>query len=67
LRHPVGETGIDIAGVTPCGCGYVLWAADEKELLQTADLHVRTAHPELVGTLSPLELARPAVADEVAA
>jgi predicted small metal-binding protein len=41
---------IDIAGVIRCGCGYVLWGEDEEELLQNADLHVRSAHPELVGT-----------------
>jgi hypothetical protein len=50
----------DIAEVIRCGCGQALWAEGEQELLQTADLHVRSAHPELVGTLSPLELARPA-------
>jgi hypothetical protein len=58
---------IDIAGVIRCGCGYVLWGEDEEELLQNADLHVRSAHPELVGTLSPLELARPPAAEEAAA
>jgi hypothetical protein len=57
---------IDIAGVIRCGCGHVLWAEDEEEILQSADLHVRIAHPELVGTLSPLELARPAAPDEAA-
>jgi hypothetical protein len=58
---------IDIAGVIRCGCGYVLWGEDEEELLQNADLHVRSAHPELVGTLSPLELARPPADEEAAA
>ncbi len=58
---------IDIAGVIRCGCGHVLWGENEEELLQTADLHVRIAHPDLVGTLSPLELARPAAPDEAAA
>jgi len=58
---------IDIAGVIRCGCGYVLWGEDEEELLQNADLHVRSAHPELVGTLSPLELARPSADEEAAA
>lgn len=57
----------DIAGVIRCGCGHVLWGEDEEEILQTADLHVRIAHPELVGTLSPLELTRPAALDEAAA
>jgi hypothetical protein len=58
---------IDLAGVISCGCGHVLSVEDEEELLQTADLHVRIAHPELVGTLSPLELAGPAGSDEAAA
>jgi len=57
---------IDVAGVIHCGCGQVLWGEDEEQLLQDADLHVRTAHPELVGTLSPLELACPAATDEAA-
>jgi hypothetical protein len=58
---------LDIAGVIRCGCGHGLRAEDEEKLLQAADLHVRIAHPELVGTLSPLELARPAASDEAAA
>jgi hypothetical protein len=57
---------IDVAGVIHCGCGLVLWGENEEQLLQDADLHVRTAHPELVGTLSPLELARAAATDEAA-
>ncbi len=67
MRRPVGEMAIDLAGVIRCGCGHVLSAEDEEDLLQTADLHVRIVHPELVGTLSPLELARPAGSDEAAA
>jgi hypothetical protein len=58
---------IDIAEAMSCGCGHALWGDDEEELLQTADLHVRIAHPELIGTLSPLELAKPAAPDEAAA
>jgi hypothetical protein len=58
---------IDVAGAIFCGCGHVLRGADEEELLQDADLHVRCTHPELVGTLSPLELARPPEVDEAAA
>jgi hypothetical protein len=58
---------LEIAGVIRCGCGHALWGEDEEELLQTADLHVRIAHPDLVGTLSPLELARPADRDEAVA
>jgi hypothetical protein len=58
---------IDIAGMIRCGCGHVLWGENEEEMLQSADLHVRIAHPELVGTLSPLELARPTATEEAAA
>jgi len=58
---------VQIAGLIRCGCGHVLWGEDEEELLQAADLHVRITHPELVGTLSPLELARPADRDEAVA
>jgi acetone carboxylase gamma subunit len=57
----------DITEVIRCGCGHALWGEGEEELLENADLHVRTAHPELVGTLSPLELAQPAAVDEAAA
>ena len=49
-----------------CGCGYVLLGDEEDEMLRDADEHVRSAHPELVGTLSPLELARPSDEDEAA-
>jgi hypothetical protein len=58
---------LQIAGLIRCGCGHVLWGEDEEELLQAADLHVRITHPELVRTLSPLELARPADRDEAVA
>jgi len=58
---------IDIVGVISCGCGEALWGEDQKDLLQTADQHVRIAHPELIGTLSPLELARPPASEEEAA
>ena len=44
-----------------CGCGHVLWSEDIEDLLVLADEHVRRVHPELVGTLSPLELAKPEV------
>jgi len=54
---------VEIATGIRCGCGYVLWGDDEQNLLVTADLHVRSAHPGLVGT----ELARPADEDEAAA
>ncbi|HEY2937843.1 MAG TPA: hypothetical protein VGJ25_14670 [Gaiellaceae bacterium] len=58
---------VDVADIVRCGCGYVLWGEDEESLLEAAERHVRNAHPELVGTLSPLELARPAVEDAAAA
>lgn len=50
-----------------CGCGHVLWAEDDEDLLAEVDQHVREAHPELMGTLSPLERARPATDDDDAA
>jgi hypothetical protein len=57
---------IDVASVVRCGCGSVLWGEDEDDLLRAADEHVLSVHPELVGTLSPLELARPRVESEAA-
>ena len=51
---------------TRCGCGYVLLGEEEGEMLRDADEHVRSVHPELIGTLSPLELARPFDEDEAA-
>jgi hypothetical protein len=58
---------VDVAGMIRCGCGEPIPGEDEAQLLESAELHVRTAHPELAGTLSPLELARPAASDEPAA
>jgi hypothetical protein len=58
---------VDVAGVNRCGCGYILWGEDEEELLRDAELHVTTVHPELVGMVSPLELARPSIEDEAVA
>lgn len=49
-----------------CGCGYVLLGEEDEDKLRDADEHVRRVHPELVGTLSPLELARPSDEDEAA-
>jgi len=57
---------MQIAEVIQCGCGYVLLGDEEDEKLRDADDHVRSVHPELVGTLSPLELARPSEEDEPA-
>jgi hypothetical protein len=58
---------IDVPKLERCGCGYVLWGEELEELLEDAARHIRQAHPELLGTLSPLELARPAAEDEAAA
>jgi hypothetical protein len=44
-----------VANIVTCGCGYVLWG-EELARLQ-----------ELLGTLPPLELARPPHEDEAAA
>ena len=57
---------MQIAEESRCGCGYVLLGDEEEDMLRDADKHVRTVHPELVGTLSPLELARPLDEDEPA-
>jgi len=57
---------MQIAEVIQCGCGYVLLGDEEEEMLRDADEHVRSVHPELIGTLSPLELARPPHEDEAA-
>jgi len=58
---------MQIAEVIRCGCGYVLRGEEEEDMLRDADEHVRSAHPDLIGTLSPLELARPLLDDEEAA
>jgi hypothetical protein len=57
---------LQLADVVSCGCGFVLWGNDDEELLIEAERHVRSTHPELLGTLSPLELARPALDGEAA-
>jgi hypothetical protein len=46
-----------MAAVVECGCGEVLQAEDVQDLLAEVECHVLSAHPELIGTLSPLELA----------
>jgi hypothetical protein len=46
-----------MAAVVECGCGEVLEAEDESALLGEVEAHVGDVHPELVRTLSPLELA----------
>jgi hypothetical protein len=57
---------MQIAEEIRCGCGYILLGGEEEDMLRDADEHVRMVHPELVGTLSPLELARPLDEDEPA-
>ena len=57
---------VSVGDLVMCGCGYVLWGNTEDDLLGDAERHVRIAHPELVGTLSPLELAGPAFEGEAA-
>jgi len=46
-----------MAAVVECGCGEVLEAEDEQTLRAEVEAHVEAVHPELKGTLSPLELA----------
>jgi hypothetical protein len=58
---------LDVSDVNRCGCGYILWGEDEEGLLRDAERHIRAVHPELIGTLSPLELAEPSSEDEVLA
>ena len=56
-----------MATVVECGCGEVLQAEDEESLLVEVEGHVGSVHPELVGTLSPLELAGRRPAEQAAA
>jgi len=51
--------GESVSTVVRCGCGYLLWGEEIKQQLTEAEQHIRNEHPELVGTLSPLELAQP--------
>jgi hypothetical protein len=51
-----------MAAIVECGCGELLEAEDELALLAEAKGHVETVHPELIETLSPLELAGQPVA-----
>jgi hypothetical protein len=48
-----------VAIVYTCGCGHVLVGETDEAVLADASKHVESEHPDLVGTLSPLELARP--------
>jgi predicted small metal-binding protein len=62
-RHGRGAT--PMAGhVVTCGCGHEIWSEDAEELLALVEEHIRHVHPELVGTLSPLELAQKAESDD---
>ena len=56
-----------MAAVVECGCGEVLEAEDDQTLLAEVEGHVTAVHPELLGTLSPLELAGRAPAERAVA
>jgi hypothetical protein len=56
-----------MAAVIECGCGELLEAEDEEALFAEINGHVENLHPELIGTLSPLELAGRAAAEEAVA
>ncbi len=56
-----------MAVAAACGCGEPLEAEDEQALAEVAERHVNSEHPELVGTLSPLELAGRQPAEQAAA
>jgi hypothetical protein len=56
-----------MAAVVECGCGEVLEAEDVQALLAEVECHVGSVHPELIGTLSPLELAGGQPAEQAAA
>lgn len=56
-----------MAAVVECGCGEVLEAEDVQALLAEVECHVGSVHPELIGTLSPLELAGRQPAEQAAA
>ena len=56
-----------MAAVVECGCGEVLEAEDEQALFAEINCHVENLHPELLGTLSPLELAGRDTAEQAAA
>jgi predicted small metal-binding protein len=51
-----------MAKVINCECGYVIRGKDEDELVANAEDHMRDAHPDLVGRVSPDDLI--AMADE---
>ena len=46
-----------MAAVVECGCREPLEAEDVETLLAEVEGHIETFHPELLGTVSPLELA----------
>jgi hypothetical protein len=56
-----------MAAVVECGCREVLEAEDDAMLRAEVEAHVGDVHPELVGTLSPLELAGRVPAEPAAA
>jgi hypothetical protein len=56
-----------MAAVVECGCGEVLEAEDEEALFDEINCHVESVHPQLMGTLSPLELAGRDAGEQAAA
>jgi len=56
-----------MAAVVDCWCGQVLEAEEVQALLAEVECHVGSVHPELIGTLSPLELAGRQPAEQAAA
>ncbi|WP_158845683.1 DUF1059 domain-containing protein [Saccharothrix deserti] len=42
--------------IITCECGYVVRGGTDEELLAAANDHIRTAHPQLVGTISGEQL-----------
>ena len=56
-----------MAAVVECGCGEILEAEDERALYAEINCHVENLHPQLLGTLSPLELAGRDTAEQAVA
>lgn len=46
-----------------CECGHVVHGANDDELVQKAEEHIRSVHPELVGQISRDDLLAMAVED----
>ena len=48
--------GQPAAKVIKCECGFIARGQTEKELLDTAEQHIRNDHPDLVGRVSRTDL-----------